>query len=149
VLQDLLHFSQSSTRKTADRTRVSHYARSTRVEPSQTPCRCCTLRRDVFISRVAVRGEAGIRDLYFPLSLSSFYARSPVALVNIFFARALAKRNDSRRAARERARTVTYGHARSLTHSRGPIHMPYIKAHPETGVKKGLASLLLRTNFRQ
>lgn len=76
--------------------------------------------------------DAGIREASIFLSLSPFSFRFThvhlVALVNIFLL--LARRNDSlytRCIARERARTVTYGHARSLTHSRGPIHMPYIK----------------------
>lgn len=111
--------------------------------------------------------DAGIGNphslsLYFsPSSLSlsiSFYAHSFVALVNIFFALALVKRNESlytRYAARERrARMVTYGHARSLTHSRRPIHMPYIKAHPVRHDRRNeeeadLASSFFKTNFRQ
>lgn len=99
----------------------------TRLEQSCTgetsSSRMCVENRDV-----------GIREAYMFLSLSlspfSFHFTHVhlVALVNIFLL--LARRNDSlctRCIARERARMVTYGHARSLTHSRGPIHMPYIK----------------------
>jgi len=105
---------------------------------------------------------AGIGSLSFSLSLSSFsvsfYAYSPVALVNIFFALAVAKRNEllyMRCAARERsARMVAYGHARSLTHSRGPItcHTSCISrvATGETREKKETSPLLSsKTNFRQ
>lgn len=85
------------------------------------------------VSRVCVESrDVGIREASIFLSLSPFSFHFThvhlVALVNIFLL--LVRRNDSlytRCIARERARTVTYGHARSLTHSHGPIHMPYIK----------------------
>lgn len=146
-----------------------------RARPDEPSTLSCTRRRDVFISRVAgawLRGAASTQEeleaslsplsfSVFSLSLVSFYARPPVALVNIFFALA-EKRNNSRcicargAAARERARTVTYGHARSLTHSltrarpdTHAVHQGASRAHGARGPnnKTGSDSLVSSSHF--